>query len=82
MRTPQTDEINEKAAQDIRHFYCDKEGDHVCVGQMLIDKDGLCLACKLCGVDDRRHNERIVEGDIKAQFILLVKKHESRLPTS
>ena len=67
--------VNVRAAQEIRHIYCDRsdEKDHQCVGQMLVDKDGICLACPLCGLDDRRTTPSTVDTKLRGQFILIVK---------
>lgn len=43
-------------AEEIRTAHCSFKGDgpHECQGQCLITKEGVCLACPLCGRDDYR----------------------------
>lgn len=42
-------------AQGLRKSHCSRADDalHECVGTTTITKDGVTLACKLCGSDDR-----------------------------
>jgi hypothetical protein len=75
MTVPQCSASIEQAAQDLRHLYCSHQSlePHDCQGQMLIDNKGICLACKLCGLDNRRQTPTEIDPTIKAQFILVTK---------
>ena len=62
-------EDQDKAAQELRTSHCDRaDKGHECVGSCLITKEGIALACPLCGLDDRRGERNLNIHDKKAHF--------------